>query len=195
MIVIGIAVTIVTLFLVSILRLFLSRFVHRPFDQVVPLLRRDDAIALSELLDSQLERYLAEVLKHRQFRTEQLHRIRLAQERIECRAHNVTVWQEWGDCERRKSWSTHDLEVRAAAEKLVESCVEFRIGASAVQTQLHLWQFKLLLLPFAKIPRISRLRKTDEFDLLESYERIQQAALKLAEACGGDCRERLAHAL
>jgi hypothetical protein len=191
----GIVLTLLLLFFLSVLRLFLSRFTNRTFSQVIPYLRADHPEIIAELLNPQTEYQLSHALTRKQFRKEQLNRISLTLEHLGRRAHNATVWQEWGDSERRKSRNTHDLEVRAAAENLVESCVEFRIGVSAVQIQLHLWQFKLILLPFAKVPRISRLRKTDEFDLLESYKRIQQAALKLAEACGGDCRERLAQAL
>ncbi|MBZ5534208.1 MAG: hypothetical protein LAO20_22510 [Acidobacteriia bacterium] len=61
--------------------------------------------------------------------------------------------------------------------------------------QLHMWQFKLVLLPFVRVPRISPLRKIDDFDLLASYDKIKEAALKLAELCGGDYYDRLLEAL
>jgi len=193
--IVGVLATLAVLFILSVLRLFLSRFIQRPFEQVIPFLRQDDASTLAELLDASLERQLRDVLPHAQLRKEQLNRIRLAQERIHCRAHNVTVWQEWGDTELSKARVTGNQEIRAVDDKLVVACAEFRIGASAVQTQLRLWQIKLLLLPSAKVPRLSRLRKTDDFDLLLSYESIKKTALNLAEACGSDYHDRLLQAL
>ena len=193
--IVGVVATLLALFLLSVLRLFLSRFVHRTFDQVIPFLRQDDAATLAELLNATLEKQLREILTHRQFRNEQLNRMRLAQERIACRAHNVTVWQEWADTELSKARVTGNEEIRRVADRLVVACAEYRIGASAVRTQLRIWQIKLVLLPSGKVPRISRLRRTDDFDLLLSYEDIKQFALNLAELCGDDCYERLSEAL
>lgn len=193
--ILGIVVTLLTLFILSVLRLFLSRFLQRNFDQVIPFLRRDDAAALAEVLDAVQERWLRETLSHRQFRKEQLNRMRLCHERIKCRAHNATILQEWGDKELGNARLTGDEQIRATADRLVVDCAGFRIGASAVQTQLRIWELKLLLFPFAKIPRLSRLRKTDDFDLLLSYENVKELALKLADLCGGDFPERLRHAL
>jgi hypothetical protein len=190
----GIAITLVVLFLASVLRLFLSRFTTRTFSQVIPFLRRDDAANLAELLDRAMESHLAEVLSHSQFRKEQLNRIRLVHERIECRAHNVKVWQEWADTELSRSRITGNQEIQAVADELVVACAEFRIGVSAVQTQLRIWQFQLVILRFARVPRVSSLRKIDEFDLLESYESIQHVALRLAELCGGDYYDQLLEA-
>lgn len=193
--IVGVLGTLVALFLLSVLRLFLSRFVNRTFDQVIPFLRQDDAATLAELLNSTLEKQLRDILTHRQFRNEQLNRIRLAQERIGCRVHNVTVWQEWADTELSKARISGYEEIRILADKLVVACAEYRIGATAVRTQLRMWQMKLVLLPSGKIPRISRLRRADDFDLLLSYEDIKQFALNLAELCGDDCYERLSEAL
>ena len=195
MIFVGIAITLVVLFFASVLRLFLSRFSNRTFDHVIPFLRQDDATTLAELLNSTLEKQLSEILTRRQFRNEQLSRMRLAQERIECRAHNVIVWQEWADTELSKARVTGNEEIQSVADKLVVACAEYRIGTSAVKTQLRMWQMKLVLLPSGRVPRISRLRRADDFDLLLSYEDIKQSALNLAELCGGDYYERLIEAL
>lgn len=195
MIFLGIVVTLFALFLLSVLRLFLSRFVHRPFDQVIPFLRYDDSAAMAELFSVPLEKYLREALSHGQFRKEQLNRIRLAHERIECRAHNVTVIQEWADTELSKARVTGDEEIRAIADKLVVACAMFRMAVSAVQTRMRIWQVKILLMPSARIPRLYNLRKVDDVDLFLSYETIKETALKLAELCGGDCQERLLEAL
>lgn len=195
MILLGIIATLVALFLLSVLRLFLSRFIHRSFDQVILFLRYDDASALAELFSVPLEKYLREALSHGQFRKEQLNRIRLAHERVECRAHNVTVLQEWADTELSKARVTGDEEIRAIADKLVVACAMFRMAASVVQTRMRIRQAKIVLMPSASIPRLSSLRKADDVDLLLSYEAVKELALKLAELCGSDCRERLLEAL
>lgn len=195
MIVLGIIGTLLALFLLRVLRLFLSRFIHRPSDQVIPFLRKDDPATLAELLDAVQERWLRETLSHHQFRKLQLNRMRLCRERVDCRAHNVTIWQEWGDTQMGNARLTGDEEIRAAADRLVVACAGYRIGASAIQAQLRIWEVKLLLLPFAEIPRLSRLRKADDLDLLLSYEMVKELALKLADLCGGDFPERLRQAL
>jgi hypothetical protein len=192
MMLLGILLTLVLLFFASILRLFLSRFVPRSFEQVIPFLRRDDPRTLAELLDVGLERQLCGVLPHPQMRAEQLNRMRLVRERIKCRTHNATVWQEWGDFELAKARTMGDADFKASADKLVAACAEFRIGASAVLMQLCLWQMRLLVFPISRIPHISGLRRVDDFDLMESYERIRHAAIDLADACGGDYRQKLA---
>ncbi|MBZ5534209.1 MAG: hypothetical protein LAO20_22515 [Acidobacteriia bacterium] len=78
----GVIATLVALFILSVLRLFLTRFSHRSFNQVVPYLRPDGAAILAELMDAALERSLSLNLTQRQFRNEQLNRIRLADEYI-----------------------------------------------------------------------------------------------------------------
>jgi hypothetical protein len=193
--ILGILVTLIAIFLLRVFRLFLSRFSNRTFNDVIPYLRPDHAEQLQEVLNRDLEGHLASNLGQHQFRQTQLKRIGLAQEYIGRRTHNVTILQEWGDTEGGKTRVTFNRDVRSAADKLVVRCAEFRIGASAVQSQLHIWHFKMKLLPSTRVPYISRLRRVDSFDLLESYEEIKEAALKLAEVCGGDYHERLASTL
>ena len=193
--ILGIAITLVVLFFLSVLRLFVSRFVSRDFSQVVPFLQSDNPEVLGDLFDAAMERHLADCLNQRQFRREQLNRIRLGHEYIARRTHNVVVWQEWADTELRKSRATLDALVRTAAEELVVGCAEYRIASSSIQTQLRMWQLKLLLLPLTQAPSISSLRRIDDFDLLQSYERIKQGALELADLCGGNYCEQLREAL
>jgi hypothetical protein len=193
--ILGIAITLVVLFFLSVLRLFVSRFVRRDFSQVVPFLQSDNPEILGDLFDPATERQLSDCLNRRQLRREQLNRIRLGQEYVARRTHNVVVWQEWADTELRKSRATLDAHVRTAAEELVAGCAEYRIASSSIQAQLRIWQLKLLLLPLAKAPSLARLRRIDEFDLLQSYERIKQGALKLADLCGGNYSEQLRGAL
>ena len=191
----GVIATLVVLFLISVLRLFLTRITNRTFNNMILYLRPDGEEILRELMDPALERVLAQSLSHKQFREEQLDRIRLTDEYLSHRNHNAKVCQGWGDTELRKARETGDEEIRASADALVVACAEFRIGASSIKFQLHLWQFKLILLPFVRLPRISRLKKVDYFDVFDSYEKIREAALRLAELCGGDYHERLIEAL
>jgi hypothetical protein len=193
--IVGVASTLVALFFLSVLRLFITRLSNRGFHQVLPYLRADDPQILGELVDPGLERQLSMALSRRQFRAEQLNRISLAIEHIQRRVHNAVIWQGWGDTERRKSRMSMNLGAERAAEKLVDACAEFRLGAWSILMQLYLWQFRVVLIPFASVPHIASLRRVDEFDLLESYERIKQRALTLAQACGGDYYQRLAAVL
>jgi hypothetical protein len=187
----GVIATLVVLFFASVLRLFFTRFSNRSFANVVPYLRPDGEDVLQELMDPSLERFLAQNLGHRQFREKQLDRMRLADEYFDHRKHNAIVCQGWGDTEVRNAREIGDEDLRTAADALVVACAEFRIGASAAQFQLHMWQFKLILLPFARLPRISRLRKLDYFDVFESYDKIRESALALAQLCGTDCHNQL----
>lgn len=192
---IGIVATLGALFVFQTARLFLSRFSGRSCNDVIPYLRTDNPEDLEGVLDSTLERCLSLNLTHRQFRREQLSRIRLSHECIGRRAHNVRIWQEWADTELGRSRATGNADVARAAAELVECCVEYRIAASSIQMQLYVWQIKLLILPFANVPSVARVRKVDSFDLLNSYEKIKASALKLATACGGNFDKQLALAL
>jgi len=193
--ILGVLVTLAAFFFASVLRLFLTRITNRSFSNMILYLRPDGEEILRELMDTSIERALAQNLSHKQFREEQLDRIRLADEYLGHRNHNAWVCQGWGDTELRKARETGDQEMEAAADALVVACAEFRIGASSIKFQLHFWQFKLFLLPFVRLPRLSRMRKVDYFDVFDSYEKIREAALKLAELCGGDYHERLLQAL
>jgi hypothetical protein len=189
---IGVVAALVALFGFQIVRLFLSRFSGRSRNEVIPYLRTDNREDLEGLLDSTLEQCLSLNLNHTQFCREQLSRIRLSHECIGRRAHNVRIWQEWADTELARSGATGNADVANAAAELVECCAEYRIAASSIQMQLYVWQIKLLVLPFANVPRVARVRKVESFDLLDSYEQIKTSALRLATACGGDFNKQLA---
>lgn len=191
----GVIATLVVLYIISVLRLFLTRVTSHSFSNMILYLRADGEDILRELMDPAVERALAQSLSYKQFREEQLDRIGLTDEYLGHRNHNARVCQGWGDTELRKARETGDEEIKAAADALVVACADFRIGASSVQFQLHFWQFKLILLPFARLPRISRLKKVDDFHVFDSYEKVREAAFKLAELCGGDYHERLIEAL
>src|ERR1700674_738955 len=132
----------------------LYRFEKRTFSDVVPYLHRDNPESLEELLNHVLEGNLLLNLGQKQFRKEQLKRIRLAQEFIAQRAHNAKILQEWGDTECDKGRKTRDRELRVAAHVLVHACTEYRIGALWIQYQLHIWYIRMTLLPFLPVPQI-----------------------------------------
>jgi hypothetical protein len=195
MISMGIIATLAALLVFQTVRLFLNRFSGRSCNEVIPYLRIDNPEDLEGVLDSTLEQCLSLNLNHRQFRKEQLSRIRLSHECIGRRAHNVRIWQEWADTELMRSRATCNVDVAKAAAELVECCAEYRIAASSIQMQLYFWHIKLLILPFANIPRVARVRKIESFDLLDSYEKIKESTLRLATACGGNFNKQLALAL
>src|SRR5258708_31333805 len=74
----------------------LYRVDKRSFNDAVPYLRRDNPERLEELLDHVLEANLLLNLGQRQFRREQLKRIRLAQEFIAQKAQKVAILHDTG---------------------------------------------------------------------------------------------------
>jgi len=173
----------------------LYRFRSRGPEHVIPYLRTAGPDELDSLVDSREELYLFLNLGPAQFRKAQIGRIHLMREKLRRRGHNAVIFQEWGDYELERSRQTRDLETGAVAETLFNQCAEFRMAAFWIEAQMTLWQLKLLVLPRATAPRISRLRKIDSFDLLEAYQQIRNTASQLALAYGGDYRERLQKAL
>jgi hypothetical protein len=173
----------------------LYRFRSRGPEHVIPYLRAGGSEELDSLVDSREELYLSLNLEHEQFIKTQINRIHLTREKLRRRGHNAVIFQEWADFELERSRQTLNLETEATAEKLFNLCAQFRMAAFWIEGQLTLWQIKLLVLPRAQAPQISRLRKIDSFDLLEAYQQIRQTAAELALAYGGDFRERLQSAL
>lgn len=173
----------------------LYRFRARGPEHVIPYLRAGGQEELDSLVDSRQELYLFLNLEQEQFRKTQINRIHLTREKLRRRGHNAVIFQEWADYELERSRQTLDQETGATAEKLFNLCAEFRMAAFWIEGQLTLWQIKLMVLPRAQAPQISRLRRIDSFDLLEAYQQIRQTAAQLALAYGGDYRERLQNAL
>jgi hypothetical protein len=173
----------------------LYRFRSRGPEHVIPYLRAGGPEELDSLVDSRQELYLALNLEKAQFRKAQINRIHLTREKLRRRGHNAVIFQEWADYELERSRQTLDQETGTTAEKLFNLCAEFRMAAFWIEAQLTVWQIKLLVLPRSRAPHISRLRKIDSFDLLETYQQIRQTAAELALAYGCDYRERLQNAL
>ncbi|MFI5105620.1 MAG: hypothetical protein ACHP79_11920 [Terriglobales bacterium] len=173
----------------------LFRFPNRSADQVASYLRNAGLGEMETLLDPRDEEQMELALGPAQFGKAQLNRIRLLREKLGCCVHNAAILQEWAGYEMRRSRHTLDGDVHEAAETLFRHCAEFRIAGFWIQLQLDLWHLQLMVLPGARAPWISRLRRIDSFDLLECYEQIRQAAAQLALACGGDCPQKLAETL
>jgi hypothetical protein len=139
---------------------------------------------------------LADALGEKAFRHAQIKRIRLALDRLNRRASNAECFQDWAYAEARRTALTHDLEVRAVAEELEHACSEYRVlAAGVIQRQLQRSLVQLTFLPFTRVPRIAPLKSVDSFDLLQSYEKLEECAVRLAQVCGGDYYELLIDAL
>ena len=193
--IIGFILAILAALPVVVLLRHLYRFRSRGPEHVIPYLRAAGPDELDSLVDGREEDYLQLNLGRAQFRKAQINRIHLMREKLRCCGHNAVIFQEWADYELERARQSGDAETGATADKLFNHCVEFRMAAAWIEVQLNLWYLKLLVLPWAKAPRISRLRKIDSFDLLEAYQQIRQTAAELALAYGGDYRERLQKAL
>lgn len=169
-------------------------FSDRDVHDVIPFVREIKLAELEELLSFHDETYLKLNMTHEQFRTAQRKRMRLLLEYVGSMSHNTAVLLEWGRTEQQRSWNTTSDDLRQLTEELIKACIEFRCGARAIQTQLHVWLLKTSF-PSAGIPYISALRKIESFDLLHSYEALKNAAAELGQAFGSEYQEQLAQAL
>ena len=167
------------------------QFSNRTLADVIPYLRLDHATELEDLLDPLKEENLLSALGRKRFRTEQFKRIHLASEIIAQRAHNARVFQEWGDTESKRA--THNLNSEAGknAAALIDACLHYWLNACMIQALLYACYLRIACLPFTQLPQISRLRKDNSFDLIDSYTNIEQSAEQLASACGGEYRQIL----
>lgn len=172
-----------------LLRLF--QFPNRTFTDVIPHLRRDHATEFEDLLDPIKEENLLSALGRKRSRTEQFKRIHLASEIVAQRAHNARVFQEWGDTESQRATQNLNFEAADNAAALIDACLDYRLTACMIQARLYAWYLRTALLPFIQLPRISRLRKDNSFDLIDSYTNIKKSAEHLASACGREYRHIL----
>ncbi len=184
--------------LVSLRALYLriSRVSDRDVHDVIPFVREIRLAELDELLSPRDENYLKLNLSPAQFRKIQRKRMRLLLEFVDCMSHNTSVLLDWGRTEQQRSRSGGgDYEVKQLTEELIKACIEFRCGARAIQTQLHLWLVKTAIFPTASVPFISVLRKFESFDLLNSYQELKIAASHLSLTFGEDYADQLGQSL
>lgn len=171
------------------------RFHHRTIHDVIPFLRRLAIEELECLLDARDEQALEQNLSVPQFAKAQLNRIHLLREKLRCADHNAAVLQDWAEYELERTYVTYDEDARRASKALLEECREFRIATLWIKVQLNLWYFQLKLFPVRDIPLISRLRRIDSFDLLDSYRQLANSAAALAGTSGESYRLKLAELL
>ena len=173
----------------------LYRFPNRTINDVIPFVRRVAVEELESLLDHRNEETLRQSLGTSQFAKAQISRIHLFREKLRCADHNASIFQDWAAYEIERTYVTCDGEVRKSATALLEGCTEFRIAVFWIKFQLNLWYLQLQLFPVRNIPFISRLRRVESFDLLESYRQITRKAAALAAASGEGYKTKLAAAL
>ncbi|HEX5435040.1 MAG TPA: hypothetical protein VFY05_12440 [Candidatus Angelobacter sp.] len=180
-------------FAVSVHRLY--RFRDRTINDVIPFLRHLALEDLDSLLDQRHEETLWETLSVSQFAKAQINRVHLLREKLCCADHNASILQDWAAYEFERTYVTCDQQVREIANALLQGCTEFRIAVFWIKFQLNLWYLQLKLFPIRNIPFISRLRKIDSFDLLESYRQVTKKAAVLAGTSGESYRLKLAELL
>lgn len=173
----------------------LFRFPDRDVRDVIPFVREIRLAELDDLLSSHDENYLRLNLTRSQFRKAQRKRMRLLLEFVDCMSHNTEVLLDWGRTEQNRNWTGANDDLKQLTAELIKACIEFRCGARAIQTQLHVWLIKTAFFPSASVPYISVLRKFESFDLLLSYQELKDAASHLSRAFGEDYAEQLGHLL
>ncbi len=176
-------------------RAWIYRFFVRTEKDVIPYLRKVEFDQLKDLLNVADEGFLRLNLSPRKFRKEQQRRIRLTLEHLDRGRHNARPLQEWGGNELRKSWKTHNGEVTAASEELINICIAFRAYAWIAAIKLHVWLIAIAALPFLPVPILGSIRRIGHLDLVCTYDQIRQAAAKLGRLCGGRYGEEIGQLL
>ncbi len=172
------------------------RFRNRSERDVAPFLVRIDLRELGDLVDTLTEERLRYDLTPREFRKEQLYRLRLLQEYTRRMRHNADILQEWAEYGFNRRRYAEEDGIRSHSLELIKTCRDFRFGARAVQVQLHVWFIRMKLFPGRPAPLLSRTRQVDKsFDLLFAYQGIRIAAEYLSLAYGEDCFDDLAEVL
>ncbi|HEX3092355.1 MAG TPA: hypothetical protein VHW72_07020 [Candidatus Angelobacter sp.] len=191
-----IAAFLVVFFLVRLAWRRIYRFRNRTENDVAPFLVHVDLNELSDLVDNLTEERLRYDLTPREFRLEQLVRLRLLQEYTRWMRHNADILQEWGEYGFNRRRYAEEDGIRSHSLELIKSCREFRYGARAVQLHLHLWFIRMKFFPARPAPMLSHARQVDDsFDLLFAYQGIRIAAEYLSLAYGDDCFDALAEVL
>lgn len=191
-----IAALLVIFFLVRLGWRRIYRFRNRTENNVVPFLLRIDLNELSDLVDNLTEERLRYDLTPREFRREQLVRLRLLQEYTRRMRHNADILQEWGEYGFNRRRYAEEDGIRSHSLDLIRSCRDFRYGARAIQLHLHLWFIRMKFSPARPAPLLSLTRQIDHsFDLLFAYQGIRIAAEYLSLAYGEDCYQDLAEVL
>lgn len=163
----------------------LTQFTKRSLDDVPEFLRPVNHPAVQKLFDENEER---EALAFTNVRRTVRCRLDLAREYVQNLQHNATIVCQWGETE----WSDmvrhqleYDEDTRAKLLSLHREAVTFLIACRVVRIKIWFWS----LLHFDRwavvpLPRVSALRRPGSIDLLQSYQRVKQAAAALASIYG-----------
>lgn len=176
---------------VARLRAFSQRTAH----DVIPYLRSVNLEEIKTLLDPATERYLRLNSSLQEFKRTQWKRCHLALQYVNDLAHNAKVFHEWGKYERNRSRTTRDTKVRRASLDLTVACAQCRICAVAVRMRIHLWMFKMTILPFSAPPTFASLPRMGSVEMVTYYEQIKASAIQLGQGYGENYHQKLAHVL
>ncbi|HJX83132.1 MAG TPA: hypothetical protein VJ723_02165 [Candidatus Angelobacter sp.] len=182
----------ISLLVVLYLRIYRS---DRTPNDVIPYLRGLDFEQLQDLLSPEQDSHFQQQLSPRRFRVFQQKRIRLSLEFLGRLSHDTDVLRGWGWYELKRSWRTRDRNVRRTSRQLVTAAVQCLVLGLALRCKLHVWLFRMTLLPFWPTPSFAALLRSGSADLLGFYEKTKAAALELAQAYGAEYHERLAEVL
>jgi hypothetical protein len=170
------------------------RFDHdRTIDEVTVFFRKLDWSEAEDLFDVTRERYLRIVQSNYHFRRTMRVRIHEAREFLWRMYHNVRVVHEWANTELR---DIGDKAVDAYTERerlvlaIADKAAHFRVFATFRLVELTVWTLlRVEKWRVIRIPSVAALRKCggeDEFDLLDLYSQLRNAAADLALTYGKD---------
>lgn len=165
-----------------------SRLRRRTWDEVAPHLREFDWAEARVLFDREQEdqsRFMSPT-----FRRDQRAQLECAKEYVSRASHNSRIVLEWATTERR-DMIDHSLEylpsVVEAIDRLRKEARRFRWIAFADLSQM--WLLSLSHFDrwhFMPIPSVAARRKVFASDILQSYEKVKEAAAALARAAYAD---------
>jgi hypothetical protein len=170
----------------------------RTIDEVMVFFRKIDWDEAHDLFDQMRERYLRLVQSDYHFRRTMRVRIHEAREFFWRMYHNIRVVHEWANTELRDigDKSPDDCTER---EKLIMAvagkAAHFRALTMFRLIELTAWTvFRIERWPFIHIPSVAAMRKCGErgeFDLLELYSQLKDAAASLALRYGKDFHDEM----
>jgi hypothetical protein len=169
-----------TLALTTVL-FYWSRLKKRAWDEYQPLLREFDWNEAKILFDHEEEDRQRLIRDPKQFRRDQRARLDLAMELVGRRAyHNSRLSAEWNNtewCDMIDYHLEYEPEKVEAMRTLRRETAAFRWIALLDLT--YMWLLSLAW-PIIPVPSIAARRKVFSADVLQSYERVRQAAANFA---------------
>lgn len=174
---------------------YCSRLKKRTWDEYYPNLRTFDWTEARILFDHEEEDRLRELRDRRQFRRDQRARLDLAMELIGRAYHDSRLSLEWCSTDWGDMIDLHleyDPELVEAMRLLIKESTSFNRIARIVLSQM--WLLSVINFEqwrFMPVPSIVALRKAFGQDILQSYERVRQAAANMARLAMSDDEARL----